>query len=64
MSVVERDDAATQLADDDHDYLQSPQLRAVVDPLGEEWLAIDDPDSDNDNEWIESDHWLGREAMR
>lgn len=64
MSVVERDDRRTQLSDKNHDILQAPQLRAVVDPLAEEWLAIDDPNNDNEAEWIESDQWVGREAMR
>lgn len=64
MSVVERDDRRTQLSDKNHDILKAPQLRAVVDPLAEEWLAIDDPDNDNEAEWIESDQWVGREAMR
>jgi len=35
MSVVERDDRKTQLADTSRDLLQAPQLRAVVEPVEE-----------------------------
>jgi len=55
MSVVERDEKRTQLSPNDHDVLKAPQLRAVVDPMSEEWLAIDDPNNENEEEWIESD---------
>jgi hypothetical protein len=64
MSVVERDEKRTQLSPNDHDVLKAPQLRAVVDPMSEEWLAIDDPNNENEEEWIESDQWVGREEMR
>jgi hypothetical protein len=58
MSIVERDERATQLADTSRDLLESPQLRAVVDPMSEEWLAIDDPDNPNEDEWVESNEWV------
>jgi hypothetical protein len=58
MSIVERDERATQLADTSRDLLQSPRLRAVVDPMSEEWLAIDDPDNPNEDEWVESNEWV------
>jgi len=64
MSIVERDERATQLADTSRDLLESPQLRAVVEPFDERWLALDDPDSANDEEWLESDTWYSAGEMR
>jgi hypothetical protein len=61
MSIVERDEASSQLQA--RDELKSVQLRAVVDHH-EDTLAIDDPDTENADEWLTSDCWLDREAMR
>jgi len=64
MTIQERDDAATHLDSSGRDRLQRPQLRAVLDPFDEDWLAIDDPGSSNEEEWLESDSWHDLEGWR
>lgn len=64
MSIQERDDARTQLDQRGRDRLCGSRLRAVLDPFDESWIAIDDPDNGNDEEWIKSDVWLTAGEMR
>lgn len=64
MSVSERDDVETMMADHGRDILEAVELRSVVDPL-EDWICIDHPDHQHlEDEWIRSDSWLSAEDVR
>jgi len=60
VSAVEREDGRSQLRADGRDELQPIKLGSVVSADHEE-LCIE---AAGDEEWLRSDCWAGREAIR